>query len=357
MLRLKILFVIPYPLQTAASQRFRFEQYLDYLENEGIHCRVQSFLEEWAWRIFYKKGKYIQKSVALVYGFFKRFYLLAGIWRYDFVFIHRESAPVGPPIIEWIAVKVFKRKVVYDFDDSIWIPNSSEGNRFFEPLKTHSNVFRICKWCYKVSVGNNYLAEMVQPYNSNVVVNPTTIDTEKLHNRMKPTVNGKLTLGWTGSHSTNRYLKPMVEVVAALKKKIEIDFVVISDVPPNFGEELFHFVKWRKETEIQDLLRMDVGVMPLIEDKWTKGKCGFKALQYMSLGIPALVSPVGVNEEIVDDGLNGFICSSPDDWIDRILYLNENRERILEMGKAARKKIELNYSVRSNRSNFIHLFS
>ena len=163
--KLKILFLFPYTVGHAASQRFRFEQYLTILDNEGIYYRLAPFLSERTWRIFYKKGFFFKKSLALFKGFVKRSFILFQVVKYDFVFIHRESFPIGPPIFEWIIGYVFKRRIIYDFDDAIWISNSSESNRFFSPLKSHSNVFKICRLAYKISAGNDYLLNTVKKYN------------------------------------------------------------------------------------------------------------------------------------------------------------------------------------------------
>lgn len=290
-------------------------------------------------------------------GVFRRLYLLKDVACYDFIFIHRESLPVGPPVLEWIMIRLFKKKVIYDFDDAIWIENSSDTNRFFAPLKSHAAVFPICRWAYKISVGNEYLKNAVLPYNRNVVINPTTIDTANYHNKMASHTNDPPVLGWTGSHSTNKYLYPFFEIIKKLKESHQFRFVVISDTPPSGHGELFEFIQWNKQTEIDDLLKFDIGVMPLSHDPWSEGKCGFKALQYMSLGIPAIVSAVGVNEKIVDDGINGFVCRTDQQWLDKLKYLLENKQEIIKMGLEARKKIISDFSVDSNISNFIHLFS
>ena len=155
----------------------------------------------------------------------------------------------------------------------------------------------------------------------------------------------------------NTCLGISIKSIRELKKKIEFRFVIISDESPSESLDLFEFVKWNKATEIDDLLTFNIGIMPLSHDPWTEGKCGFKALQYMALGIPALVSPVGVNENIVDHGKNGFICRTDSDWKERLSYLLENRQELIKMGLEGRKKIEAEYSVLSNTSNFIHLFA
>lgn len=354
---MNILFLFPYPLGCAASQRFRFEQYLEILRSAGIDYTLQPFLSQRAWEKFYRKGFFLRKSYALIAGLARRIFILFTIRKYDFVFIHRESVPVGPPVFEWFISRVLKRRIVFDFDDAIWIANSSESNRFFAPLKAHSSFFPICRMAYRISAGNEYLVNSVRPFNSEVVLNPTTIDTENWHNRIAIHDAVIPVIGWTGSHSTNKYLDSIYGVISKLKNRAQFRFVVISDERPVAGNGLFDYVRWSRESEIEDLLRINIGIMPLTHDAWSEGKCGFKALQYMSLGIPALVSPVGVNETIVNDGVNGFVCRSDSEWELRILQLINNREELIRMGRMARRKVEDMYSVKSNKSNFLNLFT
>ncbi|GAG94584.1 unnamed protein product, partial [marine sediment metagenome] len=156
------------------------------------------------------------------------------IWKYNYVFIHRESMPVGPPVFEFLVARVFKKKIIFDFDDAIWLSNSSESNRFFAPLKWHSNFFKICKWSYKISAGNEYLKNTAVLYNKQVYVNPTTIDTVNLHNQLKNHKDEIKVIGWTGSHSTVKYLEPIFPILEKLKESYDFRFVVISDEPPDF---------------------------------------------------------------------------------------------------------------------------
>ena len=148
----------------------------------------------------------------------------------------------------------------------------------------------------------------------------------------------------------------MVPLFQKLEKEFEYTLVVISDKNPEFPLESFKFINWNKETEIDDLLRFNIGLMPLTMDKWANGKCGFKALQYMSLGVPAMVSPVGVNTEIVDHNVNGYICDSIDDWEKTLRSILSDKQKIKEVSKNSRQKIIDNYSVLSNKNNFIQLF-
>jgi glycosyltransferase involved in cell wall biosynthesis len=152
------------------------------------------------------------------------------------------------------------------------------------------------------------------------------------------------------------YLNEVLPVLKALEEKVSFEFCVISNIAPAFELKSLRFVPWKKETEVQDLLRFNIGIMPLTEDPWSKGKCGFKALQYMSLGIPALVSPVGVNKVIVDNDINGFICSNYSEWLEGLEVLISNISKRETMGKAAKEKVKFNYSVKANTKNFLSLF-
>jgi glycosyltransferase involved in cell wall biosynthesis len=353
---MKILFIVPYPTDKAPSQRFRFEQYYELLNEKGIDYDIKPFLSNEIWDILYLPGRFLKKAFGILGGLFKRFFLLFKLKQYDYIFIHREATPIGPSFFEYFASRWLKKKIIYDFDDAIWIPNFSEANSFFSFLKGYGNVHKICSYAYKISCGNEYLCDYAKQFNKNVVYNPTTIDTNNYHNRVKDQSGEEFVIGWTGSHSTIRYIGEIVPVLSKLEKKYTFTFRVISDFKPEFELNSLEYVKWKKESEIEDLLGFNIGIMPLVNDKWANGKCGFKALQYMSLGIPALVSPVGVNSRIVDHGLNGFICDTPEEWETSIETLLKNRETLGEMSKQTRKKIINHYSVKSNSDNFIGLF-
>ena len=359
---MNVLFLFPYPLKESPSQRFRFEQYLDVLQQSGITLQTQSFWSIATWRILYKRGFLVRKVAGFVGGIFRRTWSLVKALRADFVFIHRECLPVGPPVFEWIIAKILRKRIIYDFDDAIWLPNTSEENKLAALIKWHSKVAYICRWSYKISCGNQYLADYARQFNANVVVNPTTIDTKALHNPdlyPQPTHTRKVIIGWTGTHSTLKYIDPVVPVLKTLENKYPdtFEFRVIANRKPDLPLNNLTFVPWTKENEIPDLLRFDIGIMPLTDDIWAKGKCGFKALQYMALGVPAIVSPVGVNTEIVDTKVDGIVADSENEWLDAMTLLIENENERRRMGNNGRKKIEQHYSVTSNSSTVLSLFS
>jgi glycosyltransferase involved in cell wall biosynthesis len=354
---MKILFLTPYPHAAAPSQRFRFEQYYEALKVQNIQFEYHAFWSDGAWNILYKKGNIAGKLLGLINGWLKRFLLIFRLGKFDYVFVHREIDPLGLRIYPWLYAVAARKKIIFDFDDAIWIPNASESNRAFMKFKNWNNTRNLCRYAYKVSAGNAFLCDYAREVNPNVVYNPTTIDTVNLHNRVKNQDTENFVIGWTGTHSTIKYLEDILPLIEKLAAEIPIELAVICDKKPSFQRPFVRFIPWNKATEIDDLLQFNIGLMPLTEDKWSRGKCGFKALQYMALGIPALVSPVGVNSTIVNHGINGFICSAPEDWITYIRKLYNDRNLLKTLSAETRKKIESDYSVSSNTANFIRLFS
>jgi glycosyltransferase involved in cell wall biosynthesis len=362
---MNILFLVPYPLNESPSQRFRFEQYFSLLSSTGYSFYVQHFLDANTWQKFYATGNSMAKAWALLKGFMRRARCLFFLPDYDYVFIHREAGPIGPPVFEWIIAKIFKKKIIYDFDDAIWLTDKTDESRFEKLLRWRKKVSSICRWSYTVSCGNAYLADYARQFNSKVTINPTTLDTEHGHNparfdknamRKANNVNG-FVIGWTGSHTTLKYLEQWQPVLKQLEAKHpEVCLLVIADRQPSLNLKNVVFKPWSKETEVSHLAMADAGIMPLPDDEWAKGKCGFKALQYMALEIPALVSPVGVNTEIVQHGSEGFHCAGEADWLVHIETLISNENLRKEMGRRGREKVVRHYSVLSNTGRFLGLF-
>jgi glycosyltransferase involved in cell wall biosynthesis len=356
---MKIVFLCPYPNGRAPSQRFRFEQYLQSLRDLNVEVIQFAFWSVAAWNILYSRGKYAQKIFGFMGGYIRRFMSLPKLVSADYIFIHRECTPIGPPVVEWIIAKVLKKKIIFDFDDAIWLPNTSEENKIVSTLKWHQKTKAICKWSYKVSCGNRYLADFARQFNPNVVVNPTTIDTEHLHygHRANTAQSPGVIIGWTGTHSTFMYYLMLEPLLRKMKRKhSDLQFVVISNKPPLTDLESLTFIPWNKATEIDDLLKFDIGIMPLADDHWSEGKCGFKALQYMALNIPTVASAIGVNKRIIDNGINGFLCANLEEWEHALESLIKNPAVRKTIGENGRKKVVQDYSVSSNTSNFLSFF-
>jgi len=352
----KILFLTPYPQGKAPSQRFRFEQYFNTLKKQNFEIITRSFLSEKTWEIIYTNSSIVFKSFGIMSAFLRRFILLFSLRKYEFVFIHREASMIGPPIFEWFTAKILRIKYIYDFDDAIWLPNYSQQNAKFQKLKSYGKVKSIIKWADKVVVGNDFLKEYALQFNNNVTVIPTTIDLENVHTIECNQNTLPINIGWTGTHTTLSYLEELIPIIKELELQYDFTFTVISNQPPDFHFNSLRFVQWNKTTEIEDLSKIQIGVMPLTDNDWAKGKCGFKALQYMSLKIPSIISPVGVNKTIVNDGKNGYLCSNPFEWKKRLEELICSKELRIQIGEKGQLTVKKHFSVEAQSDNYIKLF-
>ncbi len=355
----KLVFIVPYPFDEAPGQRFRYEQYLATLLQRGFVIEIHSFLNGKAYSSLYESNKLPQKLGAITIGLLKRIYLLFKLKNTKYIFIYREATPLGPPFFEFIVTKWLKKKIIYDFDDAIWITDNSSESKFIQYLKWRNKISKICGWSYKVSAGNEYLCNFARQYNDNVILNPTTVSTNSLNeiSGQEKVSPHEIMVGWTGSHSTLKYLLEIEDALQRIEKKYEnVKFLIIANKAPTIKLNRIEFLPWRKETELSDLAKIDIGVMPLPNDEWTKGKCGFKALQYMAMGIPAVASPIGVNTSIINHNENGFLATTNDDWVKYLSLLIESSELRSTLGKAGKQFVINHYSVFSNTSNFLSLF-
>jgi glycosyltransferase involved in cell wall biosynthesis len=355
----RILFLLPYPLHRAPSQRFRVENLLPLLDEAGIPYTLRPFMDEGTWNVLYKGGSMMQKAAGIVRGFLRRVKtVMIEAPRIDCIFIHREASPLGPPVFEWYLKKILGKKIIYDFDDAIWIPNTSAQNKLAASLKAFWKVARICRWSTIVTGGNDYLCAYARKHTKGKVVRiPTVVDTEGRYNRLKEHKEGPVTIGWTGSHSTLPYLDQIMPALQALQETHPFRFLVIADKQPELPLQNWSFSPWNATTEIPDLLQIDIGVMPLTADPWSEGKCGFKLIQYLSLGIPAVASPVGVNALILEHGVNGFVASNEEAWIQSLKTLIEDWQLRQRFGASGREKMVREYSIASQRKQFLKLFS
>ncbi|HSU27282.1 MAG TPA: glycosyltransferase [Chitinophagaceae bacterium] len=349
--------MVPAPPGISPGQRFRFEHYLSVLEEMNIRYRISPFYSSRSWKSLYKHGNHFKKAFAVLAGFAKRWIRLFSIFRYNYIYIYREAAPLGPPFFEWFIARVMKKRIIYDFDDSIWVPVTSEYNRAILKFKFTGKVKKICHWAYKVSVGNRFLENFARQYNTQVFLIPTVVNTENIKTKKQDHFSPHPAIGWTGTFSTLKYIDLVLPVLQELQLKYPFTFVVIAEKDPRLPLTHYRYIPWNRETEAEDLLNFHIGLMPLTNDEISKGKCGFKAIQYMSLGIPAVVSPVGVNAEIVEDGVNGFLCESPQDWKKRLEELLNDPAMRTSMGEKAKAKITGIYSVAATKEKFLELFT
>lgn len=352
----KIIFLVPYPKSEAPSQRFRFEQYLPEMEKQ-FEVEIHSFIDTKTWQKLYAEGLFGFKIWKMLGSFRRRFALLPKIKKADHIFIHREASQIGPPIFEWLIAKILRKKYIFDFDDATWIPNYSVTNARFQRLKAYWKIKYIIKWAGKISAGNEYLADFARKYNSNIEIVPTTIDTENHHNILSETKSKPIRIGWTGSHTTMQYLNELIPILNRLNEKNDFLFRVISNEKPKWDVPYLEFIKWNKSTEIEDLAKIQIGVMPLKADLWSSGKCGFKALQYMACEIPTVLSAVGVNTQIVTNEKDGFICTGEEEWLQVLDKLISDEALRQTIGKNGRQRIIDTYSVQATLPKYHQLFT
>jgi glycosyltransferase involved in cell wall biosynthesis len=353
-----ILFVANHRPNQSPSQRFRFEQYFQFLTKNNIEFKLSYLITKVDYYNLYSKGNYLKKLFILIKSYFIRIKDVISVFRgkYSIVFIHREALLNGSYLFEWL-FSISKAKLIFDFDDAIWLPNVSEENKKLEWIKNYKKTSKIISLANEVIAGNKYLKNYALQFNKNVTIIPTTIDTN-YHVPCKQTKES-ICIGWTGTSTTIKHFELIIPVLKKLKEIYgsKIYFKLIGDANFKTSEIEIETSPWKLETEIYDLQEIDIGIMPLPDDEWSKGKCGFKGLQYMALEIPAIMSPVGVNKEIINDGVNGFLASNESDWIKKLSMLIDSIELREQIGKNGRITIVERFSVESQKNNYLNIIS
>lgn len=352
----KILFLANHRTNRSPGQRFRFEQYLIYLNENGFCCELSPLLSENDDVIFYSKGNWIRKFFILLACYNKRLKDINKAKEYDIVFVFREAFFTGTTYFER-KIAQSNAKLIFDFDDSIWRHDVSEGNKKWGWLKNPDKTKKIIELSDSIFVGNQYLMDYAKMYNSNVKLIPTTIDTNyHIPNKI---ISNQLCIGWTGSSTTLKYFETLIPVLIKIKEKYneKVTFKVIVDVEKEYAALGIKTTPWNLITEMDELNKIDIGIMPLPNNKWTEGKCGFKGLQYMALEIPTIMSPVGVNTEIIQNGVNGFLADTDEEWLSILSNLIESENLRNELGVKARETIEKKYSVESQKMTYLNEFN
>jgi glycosyltransferase involved in cell wall biosynthesis len=327
---------------TSPGQRFRIEQWEPWLRQRGVEITYAPFENELLHAMLYQTGNLGGKLAQVSRGFARRWSLINSVRQFDAVYIFREAALLGPAFFERM-IKKRRVPIVFDFDDAIFVSYRSPSNGYLSYLKFAAKTKTICRLASHVMVGNSYLAEYARQFNSNVTIVPTTIDTEKYSVRTNPPSDVPI-IGWTGSFSTVQHLDTLRSALQKLAQREKFRLRVIGTPEYRLDGVEVEALRWRSESELDDLRPIDIGVMPLPDDAWSKGKCGLKALQFMALGIPTICSPVGVNTEIIQDGENGFIADTEQDWVDKLGRLLGSVDLRQQMGQAGRATVDRKYS-------------
>lgn len=348
-----IRFVTLHRPDRSPSQRFRFEQYISFLEDNGFQCEFSFLLNESDDKKFYRPKKYIWKFWFLLKSLFKRFKEVKSNKQPDIVFVQRECFMLGTTYFERQFSK--KSKLVFDFDDSIWLQNVSNANKKLVFLKNAGKTAELIKISDLIFAGNQYLSNYASQFNTNIKIVPTTIDTHEYKRLEVHNSKDRICIGWSGSITTIQHFEIAIPFLKIIKDNFgdKVYFKVIGDENYTNSELNIQGVKWNKETELIDLSEIDIGIMPLPDDEWAKGKCGLKGLQYMALEIATIMSPVGVNTEIIENGVNGFLANSIEEWINVITQLIESKNLRKTIGENGRKTVIDHYSVESTKNLYL----
>ena len=357
-----ILIIADHRLNRSPSQRYRFEQYLNFFTENNFTWELSEIITKKDDAIFYHPGNYLQKAWIMFKSLAIRLRDLQRAKNFDVVFIQREALLLGSSFFE---KKFFKRsKIVFDFDDSIWLLDTSPENKKFEFLKNPDKIKINIQHAHKVIAGNQFLAAYAKQFNENTIVIPTTIDTDfhipkpEFRNDLDSArTDKKIVIGWSGSISTIKHFEMTIPVLKQLQNKYpnKIEIHVIGQ--GNYSHPDINIVSknWSAQTEVDDLNKFDIGIMPLPNDEWVKGKCGLKGLSYMACGVATVMSAVGVNTNIIEQGKNGFVVSSDEEWVSILSQLIENAELRCTIGNNGRKTVVDNYSVQANKIKYLEV--
>ena len=338
--RLSVLFLTKYA-RNGASSRYRFFQYLPWLEQAGIHCQVMPLFDETYLVHRYQSGRGHVGDI--LRAFFRRLMILGTVRRFDLVVVEYEVLPYLPALPEWW-LRWSGVPYVVDYDDALFHRYDQHRSGWVRRL-LGDKIARVMRGAHLVTAGNAYLADYARCAGAHrVEVIPTVIDLGRYPpSHTEPALDTLFTIGWIGSPSTAKYLQAIVPALAKVCAGGMGRVRLIGSGPVDLPGVPVEVLPWDEATEVDELKQFDVGIMPLPDEPWERGKCGFKLIQYMACGLPVVASPVGGNREIVDQGVNGFIADTTEEWVQALRMLMLDAGLRQRMGRAGRDKVEHEY--------------
>jgi len=327
-----------------ASSRLRFMQFLPWLERAGVSCETQPFFSDAMLAARYAAGRYKRSTLLKSYG--QRLLQMKRRRDFNLVWIEKEALPWLPASLE----RAFLRHVPYalDFDDALFHDYDLHGSALVRKTLGR-RIDHLMAGARLVTAGNEYLAQRARDAGAKwVEIIPTVIDLDRYVPRQaRPavaTTNVPPRIVWIGSPSTAAYLKLLSEPLKALAGRLPFELHVIGAQIALDGINV-KCIPWQEATEVDMIAECDIGIMPLKDSLWERGKCGYKLIQYMACGLPVVASPVGANMQIVQDGRNGFLAETGQQWEDALGKLLENASLRDEMGRIGRGRVESEYCV------------
>jgi len=348
---MKILYLTKYT-RMAGSSRMRSYQYFPYLEEEGWKVTVKPFFDDAYLKDFYAGKKNVP---AVLKSYIRRFLVLFTVFGYDQIVIEKEIFPYLPAFAEKM-LNVFGVRYIADYDDAIFHNYDQSPNPFIRKI-LGNKIAKVMKSSAVVVAGNRYLAEYAEKSGAKKVeIIPTVIDLNRY--KFKETNDAeKFIVGWIGTKTTfEKHLLPCKNWIKTLQEadeNIEFHIIGITD-DMGLGRNV-KYIQWSENTEVQEILKMDVGIMPLQDSLWERGKCAYKLIQYSACGIPGIASDVGMNREVTIENETGFLVNSDEEWIQRILELKNDKEKRKILGENARKLVEEKYCIQVTAERWIKI--
>ncbi|WP_017942175.1 MULTISPECIES: glycosyltransferase family 4 protein [unclassified Thioalkalivibrio] len=322
-----------------ASSRVRYLQYLGDFQERGWTVEISPlFSNAYLQALYAGRGRFRET----VRGYLRRLYALLRARKFDVLIIEKELFPFLPAWFERVLAQLNVPYVV-DYDDALFHRYDLHRRAVVRGLLGRK-IDAVMRHSALVIAGNEYLADRARAAGAQrIEIIPTVVDTDRYQAAAKR-AEGPLVVGWIGTPKTSRYLQPLVPVFERLHRDLGVRFVAVGARAANFVGTPVEAWPWSEETEVSSIQQFDIGIMPLEDSPWERGKCGYKLIQYMACGLPVVASPVGVNREIVEDGRNGFLASATDDWMETLKELAGNGEQRAAMGAHGRRKVETWYS-------------
>lgn len=343
---MKILSLTKYE-KLGASSRIRTFQYLPLLKREGYEVSPQSLITDKSLLSRYKYGKY--SVFFLVSTYIRRIKVLFAKQSYDLVWVEKEAFPWFPVWFELLLLR--GKPFIMDFDDATFHNYDQHSNKFLRYFY-HNRLDKLMAKSALVICGNYYLKQRAENAGaSRTVLLPTVVNLNsysvKDYNNPKKRFNSKnyCKIVWIGSPSTQHYLQVIKKPLQILSKKYNIILRVIGSKDLKMPSVNLELIPWSEEEESRLIRDCDIGVMPLLNTSWEKGKCGYKLIQYMASGLPVVASPIGINRDIVCHGDNGFLVSNQKQWIRSLSNLVANKSLRSRLGLNGRQHVLKKYSL------------
>ncbi|MBI3616104.1 MAG: glycosyltransferase [Candidatus Omnitrophica bacterium] len=354
MSRGRILFIATHPKEVA-STRYRVLAYLPALEKAGFEVQVEPFFSSEDLQGTYRPQGPDGKMGKVLKASWKRWMKLRRSSA-DLIFIHRELFPwgvAGGMALLFPLLREKGRPLIYDFDDAVYLPHR-QHHPFLGKLENPASVNHLLTACHQIIAGNLHLAQYAHRWNSRVEYLPTPVDTDRLFPSSRIPKTTPCTIGWIGSPFTAKYLESLLPALDALAQKRAFRLKVIgAGKPIHLHHAQVENRPWNLFTEAEEFRSCDIGVYPLWDDEWSKGKCGFKALQFMASGVPVVASAVGMNVQILQHGKNGFLAKTPEDWLAHLARMIDDPSLRREMSLSGRQTVEEDFSLRRLTPRFL----